>query len=439
MKAFFLVLILIVGLLIIVNKDYKRLIIFFLAIVFIPASIQYPTSGLSSHRFFILAYLVSLICHRELNKIYRMPCLLFLFLVAVSYLGTGLNDHRLSLFTQIWRPFIYFCIEYGLLVMGFCSTMKSTDWNKFEKIIFRVALIINIYGIITYVLKIDPWGFILDKQLQLSEFAYDYSIDSLTRCRICSFLINSHLYGYFNALLCLYFTYLMYKQKLSRNEKVVFLITVIGVLLSGSRSSFMMAILGVAMLSLFGLKIKKTARYGLIGLFLLLPLSQMEIFQSKFASLNDAFKEEGGNTGGSSIEMRENQKELSLLLFAQSPVWGNGFDYFGENISGDEYWEKEGINGAESYYFILLIERGGIEMLTISVFVVMLSVYLYRNRRKIKLEYSFALAMFLSFFIISFMTGNRGKWEYCFLFLGLLLDRNNVSALSMKKQQNDEG
>lgn len=430
MKILFLIIILALGLLILRNKDFNRLKYFYLSIIFLPGAIPLPTSGVNCHRFFVLAYLASLMCHNEIKKAFRIPCLMFFVLVAASYYATGINDPRLSLFTQLWRPSIYICMEYGLLVFGFCSSIKREEWGKIIKLLFTTACIINIYGVLTFLLNIDPVGQLYANIFGFESSLYDFGVRTSSRSRVGSFLVNSHVYGYFNALLCILFTYILYKRGLSRNERIILFLTVVGLFISGSRSSLLTATIGVVILSILGLRLKRLVTYVLFGILLVIPLTQTEVVQSKISAVGDVFKEGGGDTGGSSVNMRENQLELSLMLFAQSPVWGNGFNYFGEIVGNDDYWLKNGINGAESYYFILLIDRGGVEIATILLLVIMLVHYFYKQRRFSKLEYSFALALLIAYMAISLMTGNSGKWEYCMLFLGLFLNKDNVNYLS---------
>lgn len=430
MKVVFLIIILAFGLLILCSKDFNRLKYFYLSIIFLPGAIPLPTSGVNCHRFFVLAYLASLMCHNEIKKAIRIPCLMFFVLVAASYYATGINDPRLSQFTQLWRPSIYICMEYGLLVFGFCSSIKREVWGKFIKLLFTTACIINIYGILTFLLNIDPVGQLYANTFSFESSLYDFGVRASSRSRVGSFLVNSHVYGYFNALLCILFTYILYKRGLSRNEKIILFLTVVGVFISGSRSSLLTAAIGVVILSILGLRLKRLVTYVLLGILLVIPLTQTEVVQSKISAVGDVFKEGGGDTEGSSVNMRENQLELSLMLFAQSPIWGNGFNYFGEIVGDDDYWLKNGINGAESYYFILLIDRGGVEIATILLLVIMLVLYFYKQRRFSKLEYSFALALLIAYMAISLMTGNSGKWEYCMLFLGLFLNKDNVNYLS---------
>lgn len=436
MKVILLILILISGLLIIKNKGYNRFKYFLLSIIFLPGSIPLPSPGLGCHRFLILTFFISLVVHQEIKKLKMMPCIIWLILLGISYFGTGLHDTRLLFSTQIWRSFIYFCIEYGVLILGFSTNIDEEEWYKFRNLVFKIALIVGVYGIITFVIRTDPWGDLLAHQFNLNEGTHDFIISGL-RSRVTSFLLNSHLYGFFSAILCILFSFWLYKTGLSNKEKMIFLITFIGVLLSGSRSSLMTAAIGIGVLSVLGLKLKKFSNYVLIAFLLFIPFSQTDVFQEKTQSLSDIFQEGGGKTGGSSVSMRENQLELSLLLFAQSPIWGNGFDYFSETVGNDDYFLKNGIYGAESYYFILLIERGGIEMVAALLFAIGLMSYFLRKRNKYKLEYSFAISLFVAYIAISFMTGNRAKWEYCFPLIGLLMNKNNILLIS-KQTKNEK-
>lgn len=429
MKIVLLIIILLFGGLIIKNKGYGRMKFFLLSIIFLPGAIPLPSPGVACHRFLILSFLASLLVHKEMGKIVKMPCVILLSLLIISYIGIGLHDTRLILATQVWRSFVYFCIEYGLLIIGFCTNFKEDGLAKFRKLIFSIALVIGLYGIVTFILRTDPWGDFLENQCNLNEGIHDFIINGL-RSRITSFLLNSHLFGHFCAMLCILFTYWLYKTGLSKKEKIIFFITFVGVLISGSRSSLMTTVIGIGLLSILGLKLKRLTNYMLIGMLLFIPFSQTDVFQEKVQAFSDMFQDQGGKTGGSSLDMRENQKELSLLLFAQSPVWGNGFDYFSETVGNDDYFIKNGINGAESYYFILLIERGGINIISVLLFSIGLIIYFFKNKREHKLEYSLAISLFIAFLAISFMTGNREKWEYCLPFIGLLMNKNNILLMS---------
>lgn len=95
----------------------------------------------------------------------------------------------------------------------------------------------------------------------------------------------------------------------------------------------------------------------ILGFLLVLVVAYLLIGNIIVAKFADAFQDDGGETGGSNVAMRLQQLSFSWDLFLQSPWFGNGFNYFWEYIKVKDNYLSSMLLGAESYIFILLIER----------------------------------------------------------------------------------
>lgn len=74
--------------------------------------------------------------------------------------------------------------------------------------------------------------------------------------------------------------------------------------------------------------------------------------------------------------------------------------------------------GAESYVFILFIERGLIQIVTILLYFVGLYRYLLRNKC---IESYLCMALLTAFLVNSIVTGNTYKWIFAMPFVGYYL------------------
>lgn len=423
MNFLFFIIVLLFGSLILFSRGERRIERFLLAIIFVPSVIPYPTNGINSHRFFVLMFWASVLLYNELVRHKKNIIFLFLVLILISYYLTGLNDNRLSLLSKLWKPTIHFITEYGLLLLCAATLFTKKKWDRFQKFIINICFIVCGYGIITALLGVDPYSQGIASFLA-DEDGCDFTPLGYDRPRVCSFLYNSHQYGYFCAVMTILLTYFYFKNSFSKKEMICFIIVISGLFLSGSRSSLIAALIGVLIILLLGAKLKKRARNIIAFMLILMPASQLPIIHRSLESVAVIFSDDDHKQTGSSIEMRQKQLIISISYFSMNPLWGNGFDYYGEVVKPDDTVIKEqGLYGAESYIFVLLIERGIIQIVTIFVFLIAFLVTLYRNRKVNRLESAVAMAIFLSFVFVSITTGNGGKWVYALPLVGIF---NNI-------------
>ena len=432
MQLIFLIIVLLIGFSLIKEKrDYNRFIIYYLSIIFVPFAITYPTPGLYSHRFFSICFLVSLLYHNKIKNIHALPCFLFLLIILISHYLTAFHDNRISTFHKFWKPTIIYFESFGLIILGYYTNFKNYDWKNFKKLIINITIIVCCYAIFTFIIKYDPILSILKNYFN-SENADFYP--SGDRIRITSFFFNSHINGFFCSIISVIIFYIYLKEGFKGKKiKIATLALIINLILSGSRSSIVGAILGICILVLVGLKLKKQISIISVVLVGLLLLSQTSFFQEQISSIYDMFSEDGGSTGGSSLGMRTKQLEISLEILAENSFWGNGFDYLNEIIAQDNIYRESGLHGAESYIFLLLIERGIFQTICIGIYFIMLYRHINKERKNLNLENTLNISLLSVFLFNSIVTGNGYKWTFIMPLIGLLLNNNNIYNLLKNK------
>ena len=435
MNIVFFFIVLLIGFLILKNRnDYKRLKIYLIGIVFVPFAITYPTTGLYSHRFFTVCFFASLLFHKKNGKqLFLFPCIIPFLFLAISHYCTAFFDFRISLFHKIWKPTIIFIESFGLLLLGYFTVLKVKDWEKLKLLFFNIFAITTLYALITFIIKSDPFSLLITSYFPNENG--DFNPDIGQRLRITSFFYNSHIYGFFCSIsIIIVFYYMIIKRDKSRYEICTFILLIINVLLSGSRSSILGAGIGIIIMVVLITKLKRTIIIGLFVCFILISIFQMPYMQNKFSFIHDMFSIDGGNTGGSNLGMRALQLDISLYIFSFNPIWGNGMDYLNEVIAKDDTYRNAGLLGAESYLFLLLIERGIIQIICILIYFTSLFTYFKRRLSIHRQEYALAIALLVVFIFNSIVTGNGYKWSFVMPIIGLFLNRQNVDALATLKK-----
>lgn len=126
--------------------------------------------------------------------------------------------------------------------------------------------------------------------------------------------------------------YFRQKYKFSAFQNFIAVLLFISLILTKSRSSLLDLIAGSIVLysALFFQSSSKMKYMGtsLVSLFIL----YLFVGESIVSQFTDAFREDGGTSGGSNVTMRLQQLAFSWDLFLKNPIFGNGFNYFGMKL-----------------------------------------------------------------------------------------------------------
>ncbi len=392
------------------KNGVNRLLLYMVGITFLPYGLEL-TGKLIAPRLLTFAFLLSVLLRfKEFRSLKQLPAKWLMVILFIAHLLTGLMDHRISMIQGLIKAITMFVETFGGIILGYVSFIAiNKKWNlQIRNRFVILALVVCIYSLFCVFINSDPYSSAIGDT--------DSMIDS--RLRSASFFYNSHvagmaMTGYFILLL-----YFKQKYKFNQFQNLVLLLLFIAIFLTGSRSSLLCLIAGFLILYYDIVKRSKYKFKILFGSLLMLCIGYGVIGHIVIAKFADAFQDDGGETGGSNIAMRLQQLSFSWELFWQSPWFGNGFNYFWEYIKAKDGYLSSMLLGAESYVFILLIERGLIQI--IAIFIYFVSIIRYFSRAK-TLESYLGLALLTAFLVNSIVTGNLYKWIFVMPLIGYYL------------------
>ena len=395
----------------------KRFLLFIISITFLPYGFEI-TNKLLAPRILLISFFISVIIRYKEYYCKYIPCKKYFIIVAISYALTGFFDQRVSLLGGFSKFLVAFMETFGALLLGFAS-YKGPVRNSKSRImscILILSLLVSLYSFLCYVINADPFSISIG------------DTDSMTddRQRIASFFFNSHMAGFAISIYIILLLYYKQEYKFSFLQNMIIIFMFIALLLTKSRSSLLDLIAGC--LILYGKYIflsRNRIKYIILGLCSFLFLYSI-IGPLMISSFSDAFQQDGGETGGSNIIMRLQQLFFSYELFLRNPVFGNGFNYFWENIKNHDNYLSSMLLGAESYIFILLIERGAIQIVTIFIYFV--SLFCFLSKKKLP-ESNLCIALLTAFLVNSILTGNTYKWIFIMPFIGYYMKQIQINKL----------
>lgn len=270
----------------------------------------------------------------------------FILLLLIAAYGT----ERTSLYV-LWKTIS----NEILLPLTFIYFLQTrTDIKLLVKLYLKVFWVLCIYGIIEFLLSHNIILYWLQSQTDLS-FWVDHTNDI------------RYGYGRYNSFFhfpitfgdaCVMFFYFLiffynkYKEKFISRKSYIYTLCLllIGVFLANSRATILALAFGF--LQFDYIRKPKILLIALVTLLIIaLPFSDyiLNVYHSIFDFTGKH------DVGGSSMEMRLRQLDISFFLFLQNPIFGGGLSmiyYLMTDVSIPE------LAGAESQLFYLLIERG---------------------------------------------------------------------------------
>lgn len=396
---------LIIAGLIIVKDKQTRFLLFIIAITFLPYGFE-VSYKLSAPRILVVAFFVSMFIRaNEVSAIKKMPCYFWLLLVFIAHLLTGFFDHRLSFSQGLAKSLVMFMETFGGILLGYVSFASQSKDKRILKYLIILSTIVGIYSIFCFLVGADPFSASIGDTDSMND----------DRHRISSFFFNSHIAGLAMSSYIIVLLFLRQKYKFSLYQNLLIILIFVALMLTKSRSSLLDLIAGCLVLySTFIFSSSQKIKYIGFGLIVLIVL-YLSIGQIILSQFSDAFKDDGGDTGGSNVAMRLQQLSFSWDLFLKNPLFGNGFNYFWDEIKAKDNYLSSMLLGAESYIFILLIERGAIQIVTIVLY--FCSLYRFFIRRKSP-ESNLCMALLTAFLVNSIVTGNTYKWIFVMPFIG---------------------
>lgn len=404
--------------LILIYKGFDRFLLFIIGITFLPYGF-YLADNISSARVLNVAFWMSvLVSNKDRNRLLQIPCKHTVLFLLLSFVLIGVFDDRFNFVIGSFKGFLAFFETFGYMLLGYVSFYDNKEL-QLVKCLEKLSIIVCVYALLCVILGSDP----LNTAIGFSDSLND------DRGRVASFYYNSHVAGFAESVCLLIMLYVRLKYKTRWFDNVLIGLLIIALVLTKSRSALLDFMVGASVLYYFFIAKSKTKfKYILVACSVLAVIYILfgSTIESKFG---DAFQEDGGKTGGSNMAMRMQQLYYSYQLFLKNPLFGNGINYFWDVIAAENGFLSSMLMGAESYIFILLIERGLIQIIANIVFFTCIYRYMYRQKC---LESYLAIAILTAFLVNSIVTGNLYKWPFAMLYIGFYL---GYLQIKMKKIQ----
>lgn len=281
-------------------------------------------------------------------KAYPLPIAFASIFTGVCYLTTTYITKNSYLTTVLTNLFTFFIFPYF-----FWHALSTKSNVKYAiNVLIYFAFFFGIYAIIEFLLRDNPLFNLLSNIFTFEEFADARSDLRYGMHRCNSFFSYISPFGYACCASYYIFFYLLYKYRHITSIgklKILLYILPICILATGSRAIYL-GIIPIMISFLFTPGIFKLKYTKIIIAFLLITLPiTLTLFSNILGSLFNTSSVEGSST-----EMRENQLDICLYYFYQSPIWGNGKMYLWDTV---KYYNWE-LLGAESIWFGLMVDYG---------------------------------------------------------------------------------
>lgn len=373
----------------------------------------------------ICYFLSSLIHYREFVSAFKARELKWF--IAIVAIGLGISyftsPHYVASFSQLIRLFLMeFVCKYGVMVLALCSIKGEESIKKVLSAMFTSMIILTVVAVVNQVMQ-DPVIFkgIVDN---FEEIVHRTFADE-QRFRVQGLFANPFNYG-FMCLVVLQMSYYGYKKKYYIPVRFYLLLamSVFGIISCGCRTMVICSLFFAVIAFVFNARINRVALTGLIAIILLYisywSFSPVRNFiDYTFVSLFDVQLVEGSTLG-----MRIIQFDRVMDYLQETPVFGRGIGFFDIDLhfaEGIENLTDPELFGLEGVYLNYLLERGILGYSLYLVSMVIMLVYLYRNRQYLPTECRSAISLIFVYLLFAHMTGELYSAHLTMFLLGVLL------------------
>lgn len=396
---------------------------------------------LSVNDFFSIILMISFLINRKkIISGQRYPSILTKY-----YVIEILSTMFLILFSSGYVPYEYQILSYIknilqnilFLWLGYWAVVRVD--KKCFILIFLISVVAGVYGIISYIIKVNPYINTLYLMYSGSDiFNLTTQFLEETRAGLSGRTAGTmtHPLGWGQLWILLIGLYFLNKEKINRYLGILILnIGIINVILCGSRSS----IVGLCLLFFFYV----VSLGGIKKLFKVTTLFLALIFVSfitlhKNEKINSITKHleasvffwnqdisDKYDVSGSSVNMRARQLEVSMEKAACS-LGGLGYGYQMYVFENSHKADDE-LLGLESIIFKKLVEQGYIGLLVYVYTMILL--FKYTIKGEIRRKRILLSGFLISYIVTIMMTGiqcNTFIYFYVFILLSKLIKQENT-------------
>ncbi len=248
-------------------------------------------------------------------------------------------------------------------------------------------------------------------------FDLNSKVSLIESWRLRTFFTTKHPTAFGMLLMSLFLFYLPYLKNDTQERKKILSVLIllsINLVLCGSRTALVCALLGVALMI-----------FDRVGPFLKLIIAGIVIFSfsALFSFMMDNFQTSHAGKG-SSLDFRERQLLFTMVSISNSPILGNGNKYTSHVIFAEDTRAQDNhgddLGGLESVVFSLLIDRGFFGLFSYYLLLLWMFIILFKHRKAPLISGGFALVAAGTVFVT--LSGTIGNCsQFLFLLAGCQL------------------
>lgn len=248
-------------------------------------------------------------------------------------------------------------------------------------------------------------------------FDLNSKVSLIESWRLRTFFTTKHPTAFGMLLMSLFLFYLPYLKNDTQERKKILSVLIllsINLVLCGSRTALVCALLGVALMI-----------FDRVGPFLKLIIAGIVIFSfsALFSFMVDNFQTSHAGKG-SSLDFRERQLLFTMVSISNSPILGNGNKFTSHVIFAEDTRAQDNhgddLGGLESVVFSLLIDRGFFGLFSYYLLLLWMFIILFKHRKAPLISGGFALVAAGTVFVT--LSGTIGNCsQFLFLLAGCQL------------------
>lgn len=336
------------------------------------------TAGVVNFRMFYVISLFQIIAFL-INKARTSRKLKYPLLLAFPCLFATIG-YILSSVYGVCKPYAEILLSsiclFGYPVVLFYTIRTRSDLHTFLRFILYFFLVIGVYAVIEEITRYNIYSQFIDTMDANKGYfggVHEKVRYGLRRCN--SLLAFCSTLGFTSSITFFVLLYLRVNKIIinKRIENILFFLMPLCVLLSGTRSQFI-----VFATCLFPFVLwNKTYNTKIFRAFVVIAFVCLAIFAEYFGEVAESMMF-SNEIGGSSTEMREVQLEICMIFFNKSPIWGFGDGYLMKYVQ--PYYPA--LHGAESIWFRLMVDYGIVGCITFLMIVLGCIIWLFRYDKR---------------------------------------------------------
>lgn len=410
--------------LLIKGDDKRRLFLFVITVLVIDSNLKFFKIPLmtTTKDVVITLSLFIIICQitvQKKYKLYEFPLKKLFCIVLVAFLIVGINTYYLSPYERITKPISEFIHCYTPFIIAFFWS-KRVSIESLKRIFFYCIIYLSFWGVLNILTGVDVFNLMVG-----NEYSELIIADRLRIKSVFSFPFD---YGFVCLVMFLFYNYFILENVAKKRSLVIpIMATTFGIFFCNCRTLIVACLISIVLLYLFlgsiKVLVKMFVAFFSIGIILYLSIPQITNILDQ--TITVVTGTESKQVGGSSIDMRQLQLEASLLYFSKSPIVGNGYDYFINQLGWggkDKSQQEDGnLQGLESVAFSLLLEKGLVGIVSYLLFWGGVLIYLIKKRMKNKSLCALGISITISYLVFAFSTGELGSVPITLTFLGIII------------------